>query len=204
MGFLKKLKDSAEKGIEKGTDLGKQGIEKGTELGKQGIDLSKKGVEKIDEIREEQKQTDDKVIQKFLEPNEKILYSVSQKRSSSGNIRPKTIIVTDRQILRKSYYLMKPVINTWKWDELSRLRYIPSLLSYTLVISPFGARNEEIEGLPKKETMAILDYGKKKITTNKPVSNSVDSEDPLTTLKIRFAKGEISKEEYEEMKQILE
>lgn len=28
LGFLKKFKDTAEKGVEKGTDLGKQGIEK--------------------------------------------------------------------------------------------------------------------------------------------------------------------------------
>ena len=32
MGFLKKLKDTAEKGVEKGADLGKKGIEKGTEV----------------------------------------------------------------------------------------------------------------------------------------------------------------------------
>ena len=28
MGFLKKLKDTAEKSVEKGTDIGKKGIEK--------------------------------------------------------------------------------------------------------------------------------------------------------------------------------
>ena len=28
MGFLKKLKDTAEKGAEKGTDIGKQGVKK--------------------------------------------------------------------------------------------------------------------------------------------------------------------------------
>ncbi len=32
MGFLKKLKETAEKGVEKGADLGKKGIEKGSEL----------------------------------------------------------------------------------------------------------------------------------------------------------------------------
>jgi len=50
MGFLKKLKDTAEKGVEKGTDLGKQGIEKGAELGTKGYegtkDAAKKGHDK--------------------------------------------------------------------------------------------------------------------------------------------------------------
>jgi hypothetical protein len=50
MGFLKKLKDTAEKGVEKGTDLGKQGVEKGAELGTKGYDgakdAAKKGHEK--------------------------------------------------------------------------------------------------------------------------------------------------------------
>ncbi|MCE2505333.1 MAG: hypothetical protein J4F36_02410 [Nitrosopumilaceae archaeon] len=32
MGFLKKLKDIAESGVEKGTDLGKKGVEKGENL----------------------------------------------------------------------------------------------------------------------------------------------------------------------------
>ena len=50
MGFLKKLKDTAEKSVEKGADLGKQGIEKGTELGTKGYegakDAAKKGHDK--------------------------------------------------------------------------------------------------------------------------------------------------------------
>ncbi len=46
MGFLKKLKDTAEKGVEIGTDLGKKGIEKGAELGTRAYDEGKKAAEK--------------------------------------------------------------------------------------------------------------------------------------------------------------
>ena len=46
MGFLKKLKDTAEKGVEKGTDLGKKGVEKGTELGTKGYDGVKESAKK--------------------------------------------------------------------------------------------------------------------------------------------------------------
>ena len=51
MGFLKKIKDTAEKGVEKGTDLGKKGIEKGTEVGTKAYDgtkdAAKKGHDKV-------------------------------------------------------------------------------------------------------------------------------------------------------------
>jgi hypothetical protein len=33
MGFLKKIKDTAENSVEKGVDLGKKGVEKGAEVG---------------------------------------------------------------------------------------------------------------------------------------------------------------------------
>ncbi len=50
MGFLKKIKDTAEKGMDKGVDLGKQGVEKGAEIGTKAYDgtkdAAKKGVDK--------------------------------------------------------------------------------------------------------------------------------------------------------------
>jgi len=49
MGFLKKIKDTAEKGVDKGVDLGKKGVEKG-EVGTKAYDgtkdAAKKGVDK--------------------------------------------------------------------------------------------------------------------------------------------------------------
>ena len=50
MGFLKKLKEKAEKGVEKGTELGTEGIKKGAELGTKEFheakDAAKKGYDK--------------------------------------------------------------------------------------------------------------------------------------------------------------
>lgn len=188
MGFLKKIKDTTEKGLEK------------------SIDLSKQGLEKIDEIKE--KQTDDKSIQEWLEPGEKILYSISQKRTSGGGVRPKKIIVTDKKIIRKSYFMMRASMNSWNWNEISRLEYIPSIMSHTLVICPHGVDEVNIESLPKKEVEEIVNLGNELI---KPLKKDLEStvvekqtEDPLSVLKIRFAKGEISKEEYDDMKKVLE
>lgn len=46
MGFLKKLRESSEKAVEKGTELGKKGIEKGAEVGTKAYDGTKEALEK--------------------------------------------------------------------------------------------------------------------------------------------------------------
>jgi uncharacterized membrane protein len=40
--------------------------------------------------------------------------------------------------------------------------------------------------------------------TKRPPASSPNIDDPLKVLKIRFAKGEIAKEQYEEMRKMLE
>ncbi len=42
MGFLKKLKDTAEKGIEKGAELGTKGYDSAKDAAKKGYDKAKK------------------------------------------------------------------------------------------------------------------------------------------------------------------
>ena len=46
MGFLKKIKDTTEQGLEKGVDLGKKGVEKGAEVGTKAYDGTKDACQK--------------------------------------------------------------------------------------------------------------------------------------------------------------
>lgn len=117
MGFLKKLKDTAEKGIVKGVELGTKGYDN-------AMDVAKKG---IDKAREEQ-------MSVSHTPNESI--------------------------------------------ESSSLSESPELRSQEISVNV----NED-----KKETP----------------TQTIDPE-ALMILKLRLAKGEISKEEFEEMKEMLE
>ena len=56
MGFLKKLKDTTEKALDKGTEIGKMGLEKGAEVGTKAYDGTKEAVETgIDKAREKKK-----------------------------------------------------------------------------------------------------------------------------------------------------
>ena len=45
MGFLKKLKESSEKALVKGTELGKKGVEKGAEVGTKAYDGTREAIE---------------------------------------------------------------------------------------------------------------------------------------------------------------
>lgn len=57
MGFLKKLKETTEKPVEKGAELAKKGVEKGAEVGTKAYDGVKEGVEKgRDKAREKSKE----------------------------------------------------------------------------------------------------------------------------------------------------
>jgi hypothetical protein len=58
MGFLKKLRETTEKAVDKGAELGKKGIEKGAEVGTKAYDGTKEAVEKgRAKAREEEKNT---------------------------------------------------------------------------------------------------------------------------------------------------
>jgi uncharacterized membrane protein len=62
-----------------------------------------------------------------------------------------------------------------------------------------------MDKLEKKESIkfsSIADNNTKQPSNQKPIS-SRDSNDPIRVLKIKFAKGEITKEQYEEMRKAL-
>lgn len=46
MGFLKKLKETTEKAVDKGAELGKKGIEKGAEVGTKAYDGAREAADK--------------------------------------------------------------------------------------------------------------------------------------------------------------
>lgn len=46
MGFLKRLKETTEKAVDKGAELGRKGIEKGAEVGTKAYDGAKEAAEK--------------------------------------------------------------------------------------------------------------------------------------------------------------
>jgi hypothetical protein len=111
-GFFKKLKDTAEKGLEKGTEIGTKGFDAAKETAKKGIEKAR-----------EEKNSEDMI--------------------------------------------------------------------------PEPIQEKEI---PKNETNnpePLVENSEKQTT-------SQSSDKPLKLLKLRFAKGEISKEEYEEMKKLVE
>lgn len=204
MGFLKKLKDTAEKGLEKGTDLGKQGLEK-------GVDLSKKGVEKVGEAKENHDQSEHEKIADWLEPGETVVITATQKRLGGASmVSPTTVYVTEKRIIVKGRdERLFGFTNSYTWDELNAVRYIKYALVYTLVIAVPGMDEDHITFMPKGKVKEILNYVGEKIQESRAAASNpnvtvVSADDPLTLLKKRFVNGEIDKEEFEEMKKVLE
>lgn len=62
-----------------------------------------------------------------------------------------------------------------------------------------------IDAIPKEKAEQIYKIINDAIARAKNAkTNNAQSEDPLTVLKVRFAKGEITRQEFEEMKKMLE
>jgi len=66
---------------------------------------------------------------------------------------------------------------------------------------PGSIYNGYIDAIPKDDAEKLLKIIYKRMKEKKTLSSD---DDPLIILKKRFAKGEITKEEYEDMKSVLE
>ncbi|RLI51731.1 MAG: hypothetical protein DRP09_18950 [Candidatus Thorarchaeota archaeon] len=81
------------------------------------------------------------------------------------------------------------------------------LLFGTLIVESRGGRTIICKNTDKKivkKAKQIVDVYKEKVREKRTETSISTHEDPLKILKIRLAKGEITKEQYEELKKILE
>jgi len=102
--------------------------------------------------------------------------------------------------LEKGMFSSSVVIRSPGLSELSRLSQSSGLIAW--------GRGEEgqIDAIPKEKAEQLVRIIKEKMEHVKLSKNApqISEEDPLKILKVRFAKGEITKEEYDEMKSVLE
>ena len=165
-------------------------------------------------------------IKDKLDTNEEVLVTVTQMRNRPGGTllaSPNTILVTDSHLIIRSPSAlgMRENVEVFDWADIKSVKVENGLLSSSLYFIiegltelsksssslPFiGSSNTgEITGLPKKRAEATYKVVKDKIEqAKKQTTQSTTTDDPLTILKSRYAKGEISKEEFDEMKKDLE
>ncbi len=171
-------------------------------------------------------------IKDRLDPDESVEMYVRQSRVRPGGaaiLTPNTIFVTGKRVV-----IRNPVklglgehIEEYFYHQITNIRLEKGILSSSLIFAIPGmtemsksdrkvflwGRNSEgtIDAIPKDVAEKMYDYIRQKIAEEKAKKENSSSlqhpsttDDPLEILKTRYAKGKITKEEFEEMKKDLE
>ena len=214
MGFLKKLKDTAEKDVVKSTELGKQEAEKIEE------------VKTLDNSKEIEK------IQDKMDSDESVIVIARQSRVRPGGTQittPNIIFATTKRIIIKNPNLLglREDVDDYSYDSITSVKLEKGLFSSSIHLVIPGmtemsksdrhfkmwGRNDAgvIDAISKDKAEELYMVIKDKVRETKeqqktPSVMMVESkkENPMDTLKLRFVNGEITKEEYEDMKKVLE
>ncbi len=168
-----------------------------------------------------------KKIEHMFSPGETVYIIAKQARFVPGGsvlTTPNIIFVTNyRLIIRNPTMLgLRENFVDYSYDKITNIKLEKGMISSTLVITapgmgtasrqgnitgliPWG-RGEDgtIDAIPNHKAQLILKFVRGKMNEIQHNPLSAQNETPLELLKKRFVKGEITKEEYEEMKKIIE
>ena len=167
-------------------------------------------------------------IQGRLDGDENIVFSARQSRYKPGGaavVTPNTIFLTEkRAVIRNPTRLgLGENIEEYFYHQITNIRLEKGVFSASLIFAIPGmteiskssrkmmlwGRDSEgvIDAIPKKIAEQMYEYVRKKIREKKNEKDSQQNpcvEDPLAIIKFRYAKGEITKQEFEGMKKDLQ
>ncbi len=157
-----------------------------------------------DKLRMELPQKIEKKINFSLNNGERILYSFKgmwgTKRKQYGS---PWLILTNKRVFILGKGVLTFDVREIPYEQIKSLDYKESVIADTLTVFAHSSA-EEIQFFPfdRKYTKQFLKIIKDLMRKDKHSSNDAD-EDSLKILKSRYAKGEITKEEFEEIKKDL-
>ncbi len=150
-----------------------------------------------------------KKIANRLDKDEKVIMVIRQTKNplkpGSSLITPEIIFATTKKIIIRnpSALGLRQNVELYPYEKIIDVKLEKGMLSSAIDINvPGSIYDGYIESIPKDEAEDLVKLIYEKMEEKR--GSSPDDDDPLTSLKKRFAKGEISKEEYEEMKSVLE
>ncbi len=155
-------------------------------------------------------------VKKMLLADEKVMAVIKQSRLKAA-ITPDSIIVTNQRIIRcsPSALGLRKEIEDYRYEDIANLKIDKGILFATITAKRrFMSEDLILDKLLKGQadyiSRAIQENLRRMsgaatspVTTNQQVSLT-SPQDPLQILKLRFARGEITKEQFEEMKRALE
>jgi hypothetical protein len=157
-----------------------------------------------------------KAVKKMLLADEQAMASIRQSRLKAAST-PDSIIITNQRIIRYSPSALglHKEIEDYRYEDIANLKIEKGILFADITLKRrFMSEDLILDNLPAGQ----VDYVFKLIQENlrrmsgtsvSPVTTNRQTppgppEDPLQVLKLRFARGEITREEFEEMKRVLE
>jgi len=149
-----------------------------------------------------------KKIVNRLDEDEKVILVIRQTKNPlkpGGSLfTPDTIFATTKKIIIRnpSAFGLRQKVELYPYEKIVDVKLEKGMLSSAININvPGSIYNGYIDAIPKDDAEKLLKIIYKRMKEKKTLSSD---DDPLIILKKRFAKGEITKEEYEDMKSVLE
>ncbi len=156
-----------------------------------------------------------KAIAKMLFADEVVIAKIRQSRLKKL-FTPDSIFVTNQRIILYMPRAMglRKTIEDYRYEDMANFKTDRGILFSTIIITQrFMSNDLVLDSLPKGKTDKIARIIHEGIrlysnnpdpkTTNARPSSGQPVGDPLNVLKMRYARGEITQQEYEEMRQLL-
>ncbi|HYL65630.1 MAG TPA: PH domain-containing protein [Nitrosopumilaceae archaeon] len=155
-------------------------------------------------------------IKNMLDAAEIIKAVARQSKLMPGGklITPKTIFATDKRLLIRDPNMLglRSDVDAIPYSQINNVKLEKGVFTSRVMIKSGNFNTDEqgyIDAIPKDKAakiVAIINEGIRlaQTHTTEVVQQKSVEDDPLTMLKKRFVKGEITKEEFEDMKKMLE
>jgi hypothetical protein len=157
-----------------------------------------------------------KDVTKMLLADEQAMAIIRQSRLKAAST-PDSVIITNQRIIRYSPSALglHKEIEDYRYEDIANLKIEKGILLATITLRRrFMSENLVLDNLPagkvdyvfrliQENLRRMSSAPTSPVTTNQQTPRT-SPEDPLQVLKLRFARGEITKEQFEEMKKALE
>lgn len=153
-------------------------------------------------------------VKKMLEAAEIIKVVARQSKVMPGGkfITPKTIFATDKRLLIRDPEMLglRSDVDSIPYSQINNVKLEKGVFTSKVIIKSGNFNTDQqgvIDAIPKDKAakiVATINEGIRRAQNQTADVVSSSSDDPLTILKKRFAKGEITEIEYENMKRTLE
>ena len=155
-------------------------------------------------------------VKKLLLLDEQVIAVIKQSRLMAA-MTPDSIVVTNQRIIKysPSNLGLRKEIEDYRYEDIANLRIDKGIRLATIAVKRrFMSEDLILDKLLKDQADYICRFIQENLRqiSSAPTSPgtagqqipATSPEDPLQVLKLRFARGEITKEQFEEMKRVLE